>query len=99
MKIQCSDLTKKYYMKKAVDGINITFEPGHIYALLGPNGSGKTTLMKMISGLTTPNFGEIKFDGMNQGWKNKADVAYAPTESFFFDYMSVKDLKNIMKIF
>ncbi len=92
MKVQCNNLTKKYYTKTAVDHINLTFEPGHIYALLGPNGSGKSTLMKMISGLTTQNDGEILFDGEKQTWRNKADVAYAPTEAFFFSYMTIKNV-------
>ncbi|MCR5546335.1 MAG: ABC transporter ATP-binding protein [Lachnospiraceae bacterium] len=99
MKVQCSNLTKKYYTKTAVDHINVTFSEGHIYALLGPNGSGKSTLMKMISGLTSPSDGEISFDGEKQTWRSKADVAYAPTESFFFNYMSIKDVGNYYEDF
>ncbi|MCR4673406.1 MAG: ABC transporter ATP-binding protein [Lachnospiraceae bacterium] len=99
MKVECSNLTKKYYTKTAVDHINVTFSEGHIYALLGPNGSGKSTLMKMISGLTSPSNGDISFDGEKQTWRSKADVAYAPTESFFFNYMSIKDVGNYYEDF
>ncbi|MCJ8007888.1 ATP-binding cassette domain-containing protein [Lederbergia wuyishanensis] len=44
---------------------NVTFSaaPGELFGILGPNGSGKTTLLKMISGLLTPNKGEILING------------------------------------
>ena len=92
MKVQCTNLTKRYFTKTAVDHIELMLEPGHIYALLGPNGSGKSTLMKMISGLTAQTGGDILFDGERRSWRNKADVAYAPTEAFFFSYMSIRNV-------
>ena len=44
-------LTRKFGSKTAVDNVDLSIEPGHVYALLGPNGSGKTTWMKMAAGL------------------------------------------------
>lgn len=74
-----------------MDQIDLTLQDGHIYALLGPNGSGKFTLMKMISGLASPTSGNITLDGERISWKTKAKTAYAPTESFFFRYMTIGD--------
>jgi len=37
--------------------------PGEIMALIGPNGAGKTTLVRAVSGLISPNSGQITFDG------------------------------------
>lgn len=92
MELVCQDLTKKYFSKKAVDGVNLKIESGHIYALLGPNGSGKSTLMKMIAGLTKPTEGTITLDGESLTWESKAEISYTPTEPFFFNYMKIDDV-------
>ncbi len=89
MSLNCNGLTKKYFTKTAVDHIDLNLEAGHIYALLGPNGSGKSTLMKMIAGLTTPTEGAITIDGQPISYKTKAEITYAPTEAFFFNYMTI----------
>lgn len=90
--IKCENVVKKYISTTAVDGINIEIEGGKVYALLGPNGSGKTTLMKMIAGLAKPTSGVISLDGKPLDYKDKARIAYMPTEGYFFDYMNCEDV-------
>lgn len=41
--------------------VNLTFEAGKIYAILGSSGSGKTTFLSLIAGLDTPKEGEILY--------------------------------------
>lgn len=84
-------LTRRYQNKLAVSDLSLTFEKGKTYALLGPNGSGKTTLMKMIAGLTKQTSGEITLDGIPVGPETKKHIAYMPTESYFYSYMSIAD--------
>ena len=84
-------LTRRYQNKLAVSDLSLTFEKGKTYALLGPNGSGKTTLMKMIAGLTKQTSGEITLDGVAVGPETKKHIAYMPTESYFYSYMSIAD--------
>lgn len=50
---------------KAVDGVSLAIEPGKIFGLLGPNGAGKSTLINMISGILSPNDGDIEVFGIN----------------------------------
>ena len=50
--LECRDLSKSFYTKKALNEVSLKLEGGKIYGLLGENGSGKTTWMKIISGLT-----------------------------------------------
>ena len=40
-----------YGRRKALDDLTVTFEPGKVYALVGPNGSGISTMMKATAGL------------------------------------------------
>jgi putative ABC transport system ATP-binding protein len=42
--------------------VDLTFEPGNIYAILGTSGSGKTTFLSLITGLDTPKEGSILYD-------------------------------------
>lgn len=95
--LQCKNVTKKYMKMTAVNGVSIDFMPGRIYALLGSNGSGKTTLMKMIAGLVKPTSGDITLSGVPIGVETKKHIAYMPTESYFYNYMSCV-LENIMLI-
>ncbi len=52
---------KRYGPVTAVDGIDLTIEPGGIFGLLGPNGAGKTTTLEMIEGLRRPDKGQIRY--------------------------------------
>lgn len=92
MMLKCNNIVKKYITKTAVNGISLEIEGGKIYALLGPNGSGKTTLMKMVAGLIKPTSGSITYQGLPIGVESKATIAYMPTETFFYNYMTVKDV-------
>ena len=97
--LECKDVVKKYISKTAIDGISFELEKGRIYALLGENGSGKTTLMKMIAGLVKPTSGTITYKGLPIGVESKAAIAYMPTEPFFYNYMTVRDIGNYYKDF
>ena len=89
--LEIENLTRRYMTRTAVDNVSLTLEAGRTYALLGPNGSGKTTLMKMIAGLTRPTSGTIRFEGEPVGVKTKAQIAYMPTENYFYSYMTISD--------
>lgn len=86
--LRCENLVKRYMTTTAVDNLNLTIEPGGVYALLGPNGSGKSTFMKMVAGLSKPTSGQIFLDDEPLNWRSKAQIAYMPTEPYFFSYMS-----------
>ena len=97
--LQCQNVMKKYGKKTAVANITTNIVPGKIYALLGSNGSGKTTFMKMVAGLVKPTNGTIAFNGMPIGEESKKYIAYMPTESFYYSYMTCKDAGKFYKDF
>ena len=63
MKIVLRDIQKSFGSATVIERADeITFESGKVTTLLGPSGCGKTTLLRMISGLETPDAGEVWFD-------------------------------------
>ncbi len=61
--IELRKLHKHFGPVRAVQGIDLTIEPGEIVALLGPNGAGKTTTIDMILGLSQPTDGQVSVYG------------------------------------
>jgi len=57
------DIAKSYGRIGALAGVSLSVHPGQFVALLGPNGAGKTTLFQLLSGLFTPDSGEIEVMG------------------------------------
>ncbi len=90
--LESKNITKKFGSKTAVDQVSLRFEPGHVYAMLGPNGSGKTTWMKMAAGLIKPTSGEMLFDGIPVSLESRRHIAYMSTEPYFYAWMSVGDV-------
>ncbi|MGO2743490.1 MAG: ABC transporter ATP-binding protein [Pseudolactococcus laudensis] len=45
--------------------VNLQFEPGNMYAILGKSGSGKTTFLSLISALESPKEGAILYNSEN----------------------------------
>jgi simple sugar transport system ATP-binding protein len=74
MQIELRDIRKYFGPVKANDGINLIFEGGRIYGLLGENGAGKSTLMKILSGYQPPDSGEIVIDGQPQRFSSPAEA-------------------------
>jgi len=65
--IQCDNLVKIYKTKDsevlALQGLDMTIEPGELMAIVGKSGSGKSTFLNMIGGLDRPSAGRLFVDG------------------------------------
>ncbi len=59
------NVEKSFGSLKALGPVNLDLAAGERLGIIGPNGSGKTTLINCISGILTPNAGEIWFSGQN----------------------------------
>ena len=54
-----------YGKTPVLQNLSYDFEKGKMYCIVGKSGAGKTTLLSLLSGLASPDSGEILFDGKN----------------------------------
>lgn len=59
--VTATQLTKTYGSTTALDAVSLSIRPGESVAIMGPSGSGKTTLMHLLSGILTPDSGQVLF--------------------------------------
>ena len=91
--LEAKNISKKFPGVLALDSVDISFEPGEIHAVIGENGAGKSTLIKCLTGVYTPEEGEVLVEGKN-AIKNKdlfKKVAYVPQEIDLFKHMTVAE--------
>jgi len=87
-------LRKSFGSLLAVNDVSFLLQRGQIMGLLGPNGAGKTTTVSMISGLLTPDAGEINIDGrLLKGDTDpvKRKIGLVPQDLALYDELSARD--------
>ncbi len=76
---------------------SLELNAGNVYGLLGKNGAGKSTLIYLMTGLLTPQAGEVLFDGENVRKrlpKTMSDIFLVP-EEFDMPRLSIKQYVDI----
>ncbi len=63
--VEAEGVVKTFGPIRALDGVDVSFEPGIIYGLLGPNGAGKTTLIRVLTTLLRPDAGTVRVAGID----------------------------------
>ncbi len=89
--ISIKNLSKNYNKKRVLNSINLDFEKGKAYGIVGENGAGKTTLFRCISGLETyKGLITSAFD------KLKDHLGFLQTEPFFFSKITGKEYIQLL---
>ena len=57
--ITVSNVGLRYGDRKLFEDVNIKFNPGNCYGLIGANGAGKSTFLKILSGEIEPQSGTV----------------------------------------
>lgn len=99
--LQTIGLTKKYANMVALDHVDITIQKGRIYGFIGQNGAGKTTFMRLVSGLSLPDSGDIILFGKTQKKeleKQRKRMGCMIEYPALYPYMTARDNLEAMRI-
>ncbi|RIK13731.1 MAG: ABC transporter ATP-binding protein [Acidobacteria bacterium] len=79
--IHAADLVKRFGSTTALDGLDLTVEPGEVHGFLGPNGAGKSTTMRILLGMLRADGGTVELFGADP-WADAVTLhrrlAYVP---------------------
>jgi ABC-2 type transport system ATP-binding protein len=89
--VSLNSVSKTYGSFKAVDNVSLEVSAGCIFGLLGPNGAGKTSTIRMITGITLPDSGEISLFGEPQRLEHQNKIGYMPEERGLYRKLTVRN--------
>jgi simple sugar transport system ATP-binding protein/ribose transport system ATP-binding protein len=72
--VQVVNVSKRFGGAPALAEVSVTIRRGEIHALVGENGAGKSTLGKIISGVHSPDLGEILVNGESVNFRSPRDA-------------------------
>jgi branched-chain amino acid transport system ATP-binding protein len=89
-----------YGKLRALYGVSLHIQQGEVVALIGANGAGKSTTLRAISGLLTPNAGDILFNNVSIARQRpdlivRAGIAHCPEERRVWPDLSVHENLNL----
>jgi len=73
--LEAVGLTKLYGEFCALDEVSLGVDAGEFVSIVGPNGAGKSTLINILTGLTRPSAGAVRFKGKDVGGVGPARLA------------------------
>src|SRR5881227_2450926 len=83
--MEARGLVKRYGHVTALDGTDFELQAGEILAVIGDNGAGKSSLIKVLSGATVPDSGELRLDGKPVHFRTPIDARRAGIETVYQD--------------
>ena len=73
---------------RAVDGVTLAIQPGHVLAVYGPSGAGKTTLLLLAAAILRPDRGVVRFAGRDLASLTSSEVSSYQRRDLGFIYQS-----------
>src|SRR5204863_7073961 len=100
--IEIQGLTRRYGKLDAVNGLNLTVQPGRCYGFFGRNGAGKTTTIKCLLNLLQPSSGSVRVFGLDPQKEEvavKSRLSYVPDAVAFYPWMTVTQTLEFLASF
>lgn len=101
--LEVRHLSRRFGSHQAVVDVSFTLDPGEVLGLLGPNGAGKSTSMMMISGLLSPNSGEVLINGQIYNGRDpqlKRQIGLVPQDlAIYPDLNAIENLQFFGKLY
>jgi D-xylose transport system ATP-binding protein len=79
--------------------VNLDIHPGEVVALVGDNGAGKSTMIKTISGIWSPEAGQIVWEGNEVHIRNPRDAAALGIATMYQDLALADNLDIVQNMF
>ena len=94
--LEVFNIGKRYKNRSVLRNVSLNVRRGEAVGLLGPNGAGKTTCFYCVTGLITPDYGDVHIDGQDITYmpmykRARMGIGYLPQEASIFRKLSVED--------
>lgn len=103
-KLEVFNIGKKYKNRPVLRNVSLNVRRGEAVGLLGPNGAGKPPVFIAVTGLITPDYGDVHIDGQDitnlpMYRRARMGIGYLPQEASIFRSLSVEDnIKAVLEI-
>ncbi|WP_230420063.1 ATP-binding cassette domain-containing protein [Catenulispora pinistramenti] len=87
--LEADGVGKYFGSVRALSGVSLSVRAGQVTCVLGDNGAGKSTLIKILSGVFTPDEGEVRVDGGAVKFHSPRDALSAGIATVFQDLAMV----------
>lgn len=89
--LEVFNIGKKYKNRPVLRNVSLNVRRGEAVGLLGPNGAGKTTCFYCVTGLITPDYGDVHIDGQDitnlpMYRRARMGIGYLPPGSLHFPF-------------
>src|SRR3981081_508054 len=79
--------------KVAVNGLNLSVQPGEVFGFLGPNGAGKTTTMNVLLGFVNATSGSASLFGVDVREPiARQRIGYLPELTYYYKFLTAEEL-------
>ena len=94
--LELKNVTKSFDGFKALDNLTMTVPKGSVYGLVGPNGAGKSTAIRHLTGVYTPDSGDVTMEGapIYENPDAKVRIGYIPDDVFYFPSATLEDMRK-----
>ncbi len=99
--IETINMTKYFDQILALDHVSATIKDGSIFGLVGTNGAGKSTFLRVLSGILTPDEGEVIIDGeqVYENKKIKENLFYISDDQYFIHNATPEEMRDFYHLY